>query len=56
MKPLKINYNNQRVVVELVTYLDLCKDVSHVLGFEQWEEVSARSSLVGDWSEGLIVS
>ena len=30
MKLLLINYNNQRVVVELVTYLD-----SHVLGFVQ---------------------
>ena len=27
-----INYNNQWVVVELVTYLDLCKGASRVLG------------------------
>ena len=27
-----INYNNQGVVVELVTYLDLCKGASCVLG------------------------
>ena len=32
MKLLQINDNNERVVVELVTYLDLCKRVSHVLG------------------------
>ena len=40
MKLLQINYNNQRVVVELVTYLDSCKGVSHVL-----ESVQRKKSL-----------
>ena len=33
VKLLQINYNNQRVDVELVTYLDSCKGVSCVLRF-----------------------
>ena len=32
VKLLQINYNNQRVAVELVTYWDSCKGVSRVLG------------------------
>ena len=35
MKLLQINYNNQRVAVELVMYRDSCKGVSHVLGSVQ---------------------
>ena len=35
MKLLQINYNNQRVAVELVTYWDSCKGVSRVLGSAQ---------------------
>ena len=35
VKLLQINYNNQRVAMELVTCQDLCKRVSHVLGFVQ---------------------
>ena len=35
VKLLQINYNNQRVAVELVTYWDSCKGVSHVLGSAQ---------------------
>ena len=35
MKLLQINYNNQRVVVELVMYWDSCKGVSGVLGSAQ---------------------
>ena len=40
MKLLQINYNNERVAVELVTYLDSCKGVSHVL-----ESVQRKKSL-----------
>jgi len=31
MKLLQINYNNQRVDIELVTYWYPCKGVSHIL-------------------------
>ena len=55
MKLLQINYNNQKVVVELVMYLDLCKEVSHVLGFVQRKKSSTRSSPIGDWSKGSTI-
>ena len=55
MKLLQINYNNQRVVVELVTYLDSCKEVSHVLGSVQRKKSSTRLNPIGDWSKGSTV-
>ena len=42
MKLLQINYNNQRVAVELVTYWDSCKGVSRIL-----ESVQLVSHVLG---------
>ena len=39
--------------MELVTYWDLCKEVSHRLEIcAKMKEVSTRSSPIGDWSKG----
>jgi len=52
---LQITYNNQRVAVELVTYWDSCKEVSHILGSVQRKKPLTRSSPIGDWSKGSTV-
>ena len=64
---LQINYINQRVAVELVTYWDLCKVVSYILGFmHNWlvtycdsciEQKDCRynTSPIGYWGKGSTV-
>ena len=67
MKLLQINYNNQRVVVELVMCWNSCKGVSYVLGSVQRvshklevctskeKKSTTRSSPTGHWSKGSTV-
>ena len=67
VKLLQINYINQRVVVELVTYWDSCKGLSHVLRSVHhwlvmyWDSCIERKdcryniSPIGYWGKGLTV-
>ena len=64
---LQINYINQRVAVELVTYWDLCKVVSYILGsMHNWlvtycdscierKDCRYNTSPIGYWGKGSTV-
>ena len=43
------------MLLELVTYYDSCKVVSHVLGSIQRKKSSTRSSLIGEWNKCSII-